>query len=63
LTLVSQEFDWQRTLEGIQNKTEAFKAEVLHHGPRLRVFALVPEGSAHVQFIFTAGVFFDVNGP
>jgi hypothetical protein len=27
------------------------------------VFALVPEGSAHVQFIFAAGVFFDVDGP
>lgn len=60
---VAQEFDWQRLCEGEQTKTDAFKAEVLHPGPRLRVFALVPEGGAHVQFIYAAGAFYDIGGP
>jgi uncharacterized protein YndB with AHSA1/START domain len=38
-------------------KKDAFKTEVLSPGPRLRVFALVPEGEAHLQFIFSAATF------
>jgi hypothetical protein len=50
-------------LAGEQAKTDVFKTEVLSPGPRLRVFALIPEGEAHVQFIFAAAIFFDMGGP
>jgi hypothetical protein len=39
------------------------KTEVLSPGTRLRVFALIPEGEVHVQFIFAAATFFDMGGP
>ena len=60
---VLQEFTWQKDIENDTAKGEAFKSDVLQVTPRLRVFALMQENSAHIQLVFGVTTYNDVMGP
>jgi hypothetical protein len=51
---------------GIKNDSargEAFKQDVLQVSPRLRLFALMQDDSAHIQFVSGVAAYNDVMGP
>jgi hypothetical protein len=60
---ILQEFTWQMEIEQDTVRGEAFKQDVLQVNPRLCIFALMQENSAHIQFLFGVTTYNDVMGP